>query len=555
MHLTYYTLRAMAREWADPNGEFFLVGATILDAYSSARDELTMEFQAVSGDVSTLRVSVQPGFRYIFRQSGSGRPRRNATSLLQPVLGRAIASVEVADRDRVLDLTTENGLIIRTMLFGPRANVLVGTRHGNVQSAFREKVAPATLPEPRAAPDPEEAQELAERWPDGAQPVPKALARAAPLFDIWLAREAVSRAALDVSDACLLEDHHFQRLSDALQSVRESLESPHPTVYRKGRSPIAFSLIPLAEPPGEASTSETVDSGVSSFVRSTLSERSFLREYDPMLRGLEKTALKSRKRADAMLRELSEPSRADKYERWGHLLMAGAVTLPAGQEEIQLPDLFAGGDSVMVPLDPSASGRENADRYYDKARRTRRAREEAEQRMESVDRARISSEALVEELRGISDRKALKAFRQSHANALAALRGRDKEGADSVPFRRYFVGEGYEVWVGRNAKQNDDLTFQCAGKHDFWLHARGIAGSHTVLRRSSKTAEPPKWVVEKAASIAAYHSKARGSGLVPVIVTERKYVRKARKGPPGAVLVEREEVLIVPPRLPDTDSA
>jgi predicted ribosome quality control (RQC) complex YloA/Tae2 family protein len=78
-----------------------------------------------------------------------------------------------------------------------------------------------------------------------------------------------------------------------------------------------------------------------------------------------------------------------------------------------------------------------------------------------------------------------------------------------------------------------------------------VSGSHAVLRKASKTAVPPKWIIETAASIAAWHSKARGSGLAPVIVAERKYVRRARKGPPGAVLVDREDVVIVPPQLPD----
>jgi len=119
-----------------------------------------------------------------------------------------------------------------------------------------------------------------------------------------------------------------------------------------------------------------------------------------------------------------------------------------------------------------------------------------------------------------------------------------------VPFRRYMLADGYEVWVGRNARQNDRLTLQYARKYDLWMHARGVGGSHTVLRLPGKSVHPPAAVVEQAAAIAAYFSKARTSSMVPVIVTERKYVRKPRKSRPGTVIVERERVLLVEPVLP-----
>src|SRR5690606_19335956 len=100
-------------------------------------------------------------------------------------------------------------------------------------------------------------------------------------------------------------------------------------------------------------------------------------------------------------------------------------------------------------------------------------------------------------------------------------------------------------------RQNDDLTFHHAQKYDLWMHARGVPGSHAVLRLPNRDAQPQPLVLQRAAAIAAYHSKARGSSLVPVIVVPRKYVRKPRGAAPGAVAVEREEVLMVEPGLPE----
>ena len=122
--------------------------------------------------------------------------------------------------------------------------------------------------------------------------------------------------------------------------------------------------------------------------------------------------------------------------------------------------------------------------------------------------------------------------------------------APRLPFRRFVLDEGYEVWVGRNARQNDALTFDHARKYDLWMHARGVGGSHAVLRLPNRDARPGKPLLERAAAIAAYFSKAQGSSLVPVMMAPRKYVRKPKGAAPGAVVVEREEVLLVEPGLP-----
>jgi predicted ribosome quality control (RQC) complex YloA/Tae2 family protein len=116
-----------------------------------------------------------------------------------------------------------------------------------------------------------------------------------------------------------------------------------------------------------------------------------------------------------------------------------------------------------------------------------------------------------------------------------------------LPYRVFYY-QGFEIRVGKNARGNDALTFGHSRASDLWLHARGVAGSHVILRRS-KSQSVPRPVREYAASLAAGHSQAQHSGLVPVIVTSRKFVRKNKRMAPGQVIVSREEeVLLVPPR-------
>ena len=96
---------------------------------------------------------------------------------------------------------------------------------------------------------------------------------------------------------------------------------------------------------------------------------------------------------------------------------------------------------------------------------------------------------------------------------------------------------------------NDELL-KLSHKEDLWLHARGVPGSHVIIQMNRKNDFPPTNIIEKAAEIAAFYSKAKGSSLVPVIFTKRKYVRKGKGLPPGAVFVDKEDVVLVKPTEP-----
>jgi predicted ribosome quality control (RQC) complex YloA/Tae2 family protein len=125
-----------------------------------------------------------------------------------------------------------------------------------------------------------------------------------------------------------------------------------------------------------------------------------------------------------------------------------------------------------------------------------------------------------------------------------------KPAEHAPPFRVFTVEGGFQVWAGKDSRNNDLLTMKHARPNDLWFHARGSGGSHVVLRMGSGKGEVSKRAIEQAAAIAAYYSKMKSSKLVPVAMTQRKYVRKPRGAPAGTVAVEREKVLLVEPALP-----
>ena len=544
----FYTLQALAREWAAD-----LAGCIVGDGFSQVRGELTMALADPEHEWM-LRVSTQAPFYFVFRSEGYSKARRNVASVFERAVGRRVEAIRTAERDRMLILDLDDGSQFQAVLFGPRANVFWTDAAGTVVEAFQGDASWAgqPAPSPRPAPRVETFEAFEARWRADRKKTVQAVAATLPLFDRTLAAEVMHRAAVIEKPPAACTESERGALFAAATTLRRQLEHPAPRIYWRGRFAEVLALAPLDHLSElREERFETVDDAVRVFVQRSLGQQRFRAEYDPLEKALAKAHADLLRRTERMLDELAHESRAGRYERWGHLLMATPTAVPPRADEVTLPDLFADNTSVTIPLDPALSAVENAERFYHKARRTRQAREHAEARLLDAEGRAEQAGALLEKLRAIDTYAALKAFKKAEAAALAAFVQGPASDAQRLPFRRFVLDGGYEVWVGRNARQNDALTFRHARKYDLWMHARGVGGSHTVLRLPSREARPGKPILESAAAIAAYFSKAQGSSLVPVMMAPRKYVRKPKGAAPGAVVVEREEVLLVEPGLPE----
>jgi predicted ribosome quality control (RQC) complex YloA/Tae2 family protein len=118
-------------------------------------------------------------------------------------------------------------------------------------------------------------------------------------------------------------------------------------------------------------------------------------------------------------------------------------------------------------------------------------------------------------------------------------------------FRIFRIAEDFEVWVGKNSKANDLLSFKYTGQNDLWFHVRGTSGSHTILKLPDGfSGEIPKEYIKTAAEIAAFYSKAKKAGTVNVAYTIGKNVQKYKGAKSGSVVIKGEKLVKVSPKLP-----
>ncbi|GMQ81959.1 MAG: NFACT family protein [Rhodothermia bacterium] len=543
MLTNYYTLSQLVNEW-----QSWIEGATVDEIYSQQRGELIVALRDSQGELRALQISVQAPLRYLSCTTNASRARKNVASVFSTAEGLIVKNLSIDPSDRLIDLAFVDGSGLRIELFGPASNVYRTDGDGIVVERFRKK----GIEIRESVTHPSQTVPFAETLVAAEGNLGKRVRKANPLLGSIFAAEVILDAGLDAETKASLSSEQVSALEASRDRLVRILDSPSPRIFWKGTNAHLFSLLPLTlEGSLREELFETTDEAVRIYIRRKLSQTAYDREHAPLERAIStrlKKAVRSHKR---LLKEVDQESRAETYERYGHLLMASQQDVESGQDSVTLDDIIAGGGKLTIALRSELSAVQNAERYYERARESRQARIHAKKRLSEMGELVNQLQELHAELNEAETAAEVTKFKKRNASALAAVSSQ-RTGVDTqVPYRRYLLSDGYEVWVGKNAKQNDKLTTQEARKYDLWLHARGVTGSHTVLRVPRRQETPPARIVEKAAAIAAWHSKARTSELAPVIVAEKRYVRKPRKSPLGTVVVEREKVLIVKPEIPE----
>ncbi|MGY2802732.1 Rqc2 family fibronectin-binding protein [Thermostichus sp. MS-CIW-25] len=295
------------------------------------------------------------------------------------------------------------------------------------------------------------------------------------------------------------------------------------------------------------------------YYQAQLNREQFERERHRLLQRVSTLLKKLYQRREQFEAMLADSTQAEASKQAADLLMAHLHLWRPGLHHIELPD-FASGQTVKIPLDPEKNAILNAQAYYRKHRKQKRAQDAIRPLQEALGQEILyleQVEASLQQLDTYRDPQDLTTLKEIETELIEqrylesptrnsgteSLRASSKH-ASPATFNphRFTSPSGFSIWVGRNNLQNDQLTFRVAQEHDWWFHAQEIPGSHVLLRL------PPGAVAESedlqaAADLAAHFSRGRLSEQVPVVYTRPKLVFKPKGSPPGMVVYKQEQVL------------
>ncbi|HEX8559891.1 MAG TPA: NFACT family protein [Pyrinomonadaceae bacterium] len=270
-----------------------------------------------------------------------------------------------------------------------------------------------------------------------------------------------------------------------------------------------------------------------------------------------------RKLRDNLARDLAAHGDADEHKRAGDLLLANVGTAVRDGGRVRLTDFYAeDAPTIELEVDENRSLQDEAARRFARYTKAKRAAREISERLEKVGPELAALEARLEELEGAvaaRDESALAALAgeqprtgarpdAARAKTAARAKGSKKNAVDKGrTLRRYRSSDGYEIVVGRGARENDELTFRVARSYDTWMHAADYPGSHVVVRARSRDEAVPHRTLVEAARLAANFSQARKDGKVAVNYTQRKFVSKPKGAAPGLVYLSSFRTLLVEP--------
>lgn len=571
MGLDGFTLRALVAELAP-----LLADARLTKIHQPARDEVALILYhqrrdwrlVLSVNPRWARLSVEdigpdnppapPPFCMVLRKHLDGA---RLVEIAQDGLERVV-TLAFAVRDELGELRRKRLLL---EIMGRHSNLILLDERGTVIDAIRrvgDEDAPRPLlpglpyaPPPRPLKPDALTADRASLAGALRSCLPAAAALSDGLFGLspLLAREICARAGIDPrAPAEALRPTEIDAIYDSLAALRSDKQALRPQAVTLPDGRTEFSAYELTQFGAEP---RRYYPSINSLVADVLGGEERREAIASLKRSLAAVVRREsercqRKRA-AQLEEARRGAEADDLRLIGELILANLHRLRKRMTDVTLAD-YAGNERT-VKLDPSLSPSDNAQAYF---RRYARAKKAA---VAAAEQARRTGEELaylnevafaIEQANDITTLNDIGAELAEQGYLRDATGARPAKAATSAP-RRFISADGYEILVGRNNIQNDLVTMKLARPGDIWLHAKDIPGAHVILRAGNGPL--PASAIAEAAALAAYYSSARAATKVPVDYTERRHVRKVPGARPGMVIYDHQKTIMVAPKPPPTE--
>jgi predicted ribosome quality control (RQC) complex YloA/Tae2 family protein len=389
--------------------------------------------------------------------------------------------------------------------------------------------------------------ETQQRWQERVSLIPGGIKR--QLLNSYrglsptVARSLIQAANLETEQTTdTLTNSDWQKLFGCWQEWLQMLEKDD---FKPGWTKDGYTVLGW----GTIQNVESVQILLNSYYTAQLERETFQQLHHQLTQKIGNFLQKLRLKADTFQKRLQQSKEANSYRQQADLLMANLHQWKPGMKVITLED-FETGKPIEIALNPEKNGVQNAQAFYKQHQKLKRAKGAVEpllQEVQSEIEYLEQVEASLKQLDGYTNPEDLRTLEEIREELIAQnyletsqQRTRNTD-SDSEPLR-YKTPSGFQLWVGRNNRQNDLLTFRTAGDYDIWLHGQEIAGSHVLLRLEPGSV-PDEADLHLAADFAAYFSQARGSEQVPVVYTKPKYVYKPKGAKPGMVIYKHETIL------------
>lgn len=372
-----------------------------------------------------------------------------------------------------------------------------------------------------------------------------------------IAEEICFRASIDsgLSTKALSELERLH-LFKTFERLTEDIREHHylPNIVSDEGTPVEFSSTQLTCY-GELQE-ETFDSisDVLQYYYAARNAATRIRQRSSDLRRIVTTALdRCRKKYALQERQLKDTEKKDKYRIYGEMINTYGYSLEPGAKVLDCINHYT-NEEIHVPLDPQLTPHENSVKYFERYNKLKRTFDalsvqikETKDELEHLDSISTSLDIAVSEddLVQVKEELIQYGYIKRH---FSGKKGNKKVRINSKPFH-YISSDGFHMYVGKNNFQNEELTFKVASGNDWWFHAKGIPGSHVIVKTEGK--ELPDRTFEEAGRLAAYYSKGRNAEKVEIDYIQKKQVKKTPGGKPGFVIYHTNYSLLIEPKIDD----
>ncbi|RST80881.1 fibronectin/fibrinogen-binding protein [Blautia sp. SG-772] len=365
-----------------------------------------------------------------------------------------------------------------------------------------------------------------------------------------MAEEVCYRAGIDggiPTDG--LEDVERVHLAHTFLRMVDDIRDGHfePNIIYKGKEPVEFACFPLSQYQDYRAVSYP---SIFPVLETYYAEKNIvtkMRQKTVDLRKIVQNALERNvKKCQLQQKQLKDTEKKEKYRVWGELLNTYGYEVEPGAKSMEALNYYT-NEMIQIPLDETMTPQENAKKYFDKYSKLKRTKEALDTLLQETGDEIKHLESIAASLDIASSEEDLVQIKEEMMEYGYVKRkntGGKKVKVTSRPYH-YISSDGYDIYVGKNNFQNDELSFKFASGNDWWFHAKGQPGSHVIVK--SKNEELPDRTFEEAGKLAAYYSKGRQAPKVEIDYTQKKNLRKPTGGKPGFVVYYTNYSLLIEP--------